>query len=310
MAMTNTQKRAQERDLLRDAHMTVRQQVLQDKSTFYNEDGEDISDKYDIIVKTSDDQVRALQGNSLMELHTIENGKFILAFFESARLMQDRFESLSPQDIARLMFIGTYVAWETNRLQSDNGKKILRKKDVKEMVGMSPNRFNELYKRYKAEGILIEGESGELFLNPTVVYRGNVKDLGSRVSDLSHTRIFRKTVRDLYEQFKGRKLGQLALVYSVIPFLNFDSNIVCYNPEEKATDLIKPISVTVLADILGYKDASKLKTALNGVKIDGEPMFTFAENPRNRREKRTIVNPRIIFAGNGEGLEVVKAIFN
>lgn len=311
MAMTNTEKRDEERKFLRDVHPKVRQQVIQDKqSSFYNDEGRDLSDHYELTVKTTDEQVRAMKGNDLMEQHAIENGKFIITFFESARLVRSRFPSLSAQDVTRLMYIGTYVAWETNRLQSDNGKKVYKKKDTEELVGMSKKRFNELYKRFISEGILIEGDEGELFINPTVIYRGKVKKLGGLVHNLSHTRVFRKTVRELYEQFNGRRLGQLSLVYSVVPFLNFDYNMVCYNPEETDADMVKPISVKVLADILEYKDASKLKSALKGIEINGQRMFNFVEDIHDGREKNIYVNPRVVFAGNGEALESIKTLFN
>jgi len=102
----------------------------------------------------------------------------------------------------------------------------------------------------------------------------------------------------------------LALVYSVIPFLNFDSNMICHNPNEIVTDKVKPINIKELADILGYENDSKLKKSLNGINVDGVPMFTFIEGAYNRRNKRIIVNPRIIFAGNGEALEQIKKYFN
>lgn len=310
MTMTNTQKRAKETELLKELHPNVKAKVFADKKEFYDKSGNNLADKYELIVKTTEEQVRGLKGKTALELHEMENGRFFFTFFESSRLIQDRFPSLTPQDIARLMFIGTYVAWETNRLQSDNGKKVYRKKDIAELVEMSPKRFNELYKRYITEGVLIEGEDGELFLNHTVIYRGTINKLGKAVEGLSHTRVFRRTVRELYAQFKGRKLGQLATVYSIMPFLNFDYNIVCYNPEETASKAVKPMNLSVLADVLGYQNATNLKRVLNGIKVDGQPVFNFVEDVNDRREKRIIVNPKVIFAGDGEALAALVPLFN
>lgn len=309
--MTNTQKRQRERQLLREINPVVRQQVIQDKQgPIYNADGEDISDKYEIIVKTSDSQVRALKAKDAMNAHSIENGKYIHVFFEKSRLLQERFPSLTPQDIARLLFIGTYTQWETGRLQTDDGKKLLKKPDVRELIGLSPKRFNQLYNRYKDEEILLEGEGGALYISATVIYRGKISKLGNLIDGFDYTRVFKKTVRELYAQFNGRKLGQLAIVYSIIPFLNFNSNLICFNPEETVTDEVTPMNISELADLLGYENKAKFKTTLNGIKVGDDPMFTFIEDPYNRREKRIIVNPRIVFAGNGEALEQVKTYFN
>jgi len=304
------EKRKQDITVLRDLHPKVKQEVFDNKSNFYDRDGTNLSDKYELIMKTTKEQSRALKGKDELERHEMENGKFIFAFFEGVKLLEERFETLSSRDIARLMLIGTYVAWETNRLQSDNGKKALKKKDIAELVKISSRRFNELYNRYVKEGVMVEGESGQLFLDSTVIYRGSMKKLGSKVDGLNHTRVFRKTVRELYDKFNGRKIGQLALVYSIIPFLNFDSNLVCYNPSETDANLAEPINIKQLAELLGYTNEAKLTAALNGISVNEIPMFTYVINPHNRRDKRVIVNPRIIFAGNGESLNQFKKLFN
>jgi len=254
--------------------------------------------------------VRALMAVDEISQHEVENGGFIFAFFKQARMFEERFPTLTKQDTARLMFIGTFIAWETNRLQSDNGKKHYVKKDLEELLEMSTKRFNEFYRRLENENIIHEEETGELFINPSVFYRGELKNHGYKTDDLEYTRLFKKTVRDLYHQYKGRTLGQLAIIYSVIPFLNFDTNIVCFNPEETDEDLIKPMALDKLAALLSYVDASSLKRSLNRIKIDDKPVFGFFENPHDRRKQRIVINPRVIFAGDGDSLKAVKALFN
>jgi hypothetical protein len=254
-------------------------------------------------------QRQALRDKDDMAVHSDENGGFVMAMFKAKQTHDHRFVSLTQQDLARLMFIGTYVTWQTGRLQ--RGKHIIRKKDLQDMLVMSTKRFNEFFKKLINEDIISEvKETGEIFVNPTVFYRGDVKNHPSDIRDYDYTRVFRKTVRELYEQYNGRKLGQLAIVYSVLPFLNFDSNVVCYNPEETDLTLLRPMPVSKLAVLLGYKDPHKLTVALRGVKLGDQPVFTFAHNPRNYKEKRIVVNPRVVFAGNGEELNGLKVLFN
>ncbi|WP_338452319.1 hypothetical protein R4Z09_10800 [Niallia oryzisoli] len=295
-----------------DLHPKVKRGVLaiKENAEFKDANGNDASHMFDVMIRTTPNQVRALKAVDALSEHEIENGKFIFAFFQQARSMEERFPTLTKQDVARLMFIGTYVSWGTNRLQSDNGKKHYTKKDLQELVEMSGKRFNELFKRLKDENVISEAETGELFVNPTIFYRGDLKKHEYDISNLQHTRLFKKTVRDLYEQFKGRRLGQLSTIYSILPFLNFNTNIVCFNPEETAEGLIRPMNLENLSALLGYQDTHKLKTALNGIKVDGKPVFTFVEDPCDRRQKRIIVNPRVVYGGNGESLKAIKALFN
>ena len=295
-----------------DLHPKVKRGVLaiKESAEFKDANGNDASHMFDVMIRTTQNQVRALKAVDELSEHEIENGKFIFAFFQQASTMEERFPTLTKQDIARLMFIGTYVAWGTNRLQSDNGKRHYDKKDLQELVEMSGKRFNELFKRFKDADILHESESGELFVNPTIFYRGDLKKHSYDISDLQYTRVFKKTVRDLYAEFKGRKLGQLATIYSVLPFLNFATNIVCFNPEESSDSLIRPMNLENLSALLGYQNTHKLKTALNGIKVDEKPVFTFVEDPYDRRQRRIIVNPRVVYGGNGESLRAIKALFN
>lgn len=284
--------------------------LFKDGRAFSTATGEEVTGMIDVGIVTSDNQARRLKEKDELSKHQTENGGFIFAFFKQSSAISERFPSLTKQDAARLMYIATFISWQENRLQSDNGHTHYTKKHLEELVSMSRKRFNELFKRLKNENIIHEKETGELFINPSVFYRGELSAHDYDIGDLQYTRLFKQTVRDLYKQFGGRTLGQLANIYTVLPFLNFQTNIICFNPNETSEDLIKPMPISELADILEYKDITKLTTALNRIKVDGKPVFAFVDNPHDRRERRVIVNPRVVFAGNGESLKAVKAMFN
>lgn len=281
----------------------------------YDVDGNNVTHLFEIVPVHSQasagNRARALEAIDALTEHESENGGFVFAFFRQARTIVERFPSLSQADTARLLFIGTFVAWETGRLQFGNTGKPINRKKLQELTGMSRPRFSEFYKRLECEGIITEdAATKDLFMNPSVIYRGNVKEIRAEVADLEYTRVFRSTVRRLYEEFGGKQLKQLGLIYSVLPFINTQTNIVAFNPEEKDSERVRPMNVRTLAMALEYGDPHKLKTALNAVKLDGKPVFLFADDPYDRREKRIVVNPRVVFGGNGAALEAIKVLFN
>src|SRR5699024_11610577 len=102
---------------------------------------------------------------------------------------------------------------KSNRLQSDNGRTDLIKKDIEELVGMLMKRFNEFFKKLECEDIIKEADTGEIFINPTVFYRGELRNHEYDITDLEHTRLFKSTVRELYSKLKGRRHGQLDVIY-------------------------------------------------------------------------------------------------
>ncbi|WP_153733490.1 hypothetical protein [Sporosarcina obsidiansis] len=316
--MTRQIDRLEEQRTWAGLHSKVKHGVMAAKENMtvvdgraYSETGRDISHLVDVVVKTTEKQARGLEVVDDLTALEKENGGFVFAFFKQSRTIEERFPSLTQQDVARLMYIGTFVAWKTGRLQSENGKAIINREKLEQLVEMSSKRFNELFRRYEAEDILRENvETGEIFVNPSVFFRGNMKDSGVDVSDLQYTRMFRQTVRDLYAKFKGRTLGQLALIYSVMPFINFNTNIVCYNPEETIEEMLRPMPLEKLAMVLEYANPGKLKRALNAVKVDDKPVFTYVTNAHDRRKQNIIVNPRVIYAGDGKGLGAITALFN
>lgn len=284
--------------------------VVVNGNAYDTETGESLEGRYvhDLIPLRTDKQYQIIESKMELGDHEQENGGFVFTFFKQSRMISERFPTLNNADIARLMYIGTYIAWQTGRLQYDNGK-VIDRQGFEKLTGLSQKRARELFNRYVDEGILSEQQDG-IYMNATVFYRGNVSDIKHEVIDLQYTRLFKKTVRDLYEKSNGRTVGQLALVYSVLPFLNFATNIVCYNPDESDTDLVKPMNLEKLAEILEYGNPSKLKAALNRVKIDDKVVFGFFENVNDRRQKRITVNPRVVYSGNGEHLAAIKAQFN
>jgi hypothetical protein len=271
-------------------------------------DGNDYTHRIELTVKTTESQREALQAIDELSAHEIDNGHFVFAFFESCKTMSEQYPSLTQADLARLMFVGTYTGYRNGRLQHDNGR-VIDKKSLETLVGMSRNKFSEFYRKLISEDILQEN-NGELFVNPAVFYRGPIKESGYQLDEYRHTRLFRKTVRDLYELYKGRKTGQLAVIYAVLPFLNFNTNVVCFNPKENNEDELRPMNLENLSALLGYKDTQKLKRALDSVKIDNQRVFWLPQNVNDKRQKRIVVNPRVVFAGSAESLKAIKVLFN
>ncbi|MEK4627340.1 hypothetical protein MKZ17_03740 [Solibacillus sp. FSL R7-0682] len=298
-------------------HRKVRRQAIAQKHNFvvvddkpYDLEGEYLGDKFrhELVPIRTEAQQRFIESKKVLGDHEAENGGFVFTFFKQSRTINERFPSLVAADIARLMYLATFSAWKTGRVQYDNGR-VIDRKAVEEMFKLSERRARQLFERFISEGILSE-QDGAVYVNQSVFYRGSISDAPKEVTDLKYTRMFKDTVRDLYEKSEGKTIAQLALVYSIMPFLHFGSNAVCHNPDEVIDEQIELMTLDELAVLLEYKDAAKLKTAMNKVKIGGKPVFGFFENPNDRRTKRIVVNPRAVYAGDGKQLAAIKILFN
>ncbi|WP_160848087.1 hypothetical protein [Pontibacillus yanchengensis] len=158
-------------------------------------------------------------------------------------------------------------------------------------------------------GILNEDNTGAIRVNPSVFYRGAEKDFKKVAGAMQYTRVYRKTIRELYAMYNGRTIKQLGLIYAVLPYINFNYNIVCHNAEEYNKDNVKPMTTADLAKKLGYSKAEQLTKALRGVKYEGQRVFGFFECEDDARKKKIVVNPNVIYAGSGEKLDGIKILF-
>lgn len=295
-------------------HPNVRRQWFSHKDNmqiidgrFYTPEGKDVTHMYEVLPKATTKQIDGIKANAKLAAHETEHGGFVFAFFNAAKTMEEQFPELSQSDLARLMLIGTYTAWETGQLKHDNGRPI-DKKGLSELLGMSRNKFADFYKLLIEQDILAEEDSA-LFMNPTIFYRGTLSDIRKQLGDVRYTRLFRKTVRDLYAIYNGRTIKQLALIYAVLPFVNFNYNVICFNPEESNADLIRPMTLENLAAALGYQDTQKLVTALRRIKYNGQSVFGLFEIDGDKRARKVIVNPAVIYAADGAGLDAIKILF-
>ncbi|MGP4077295.1 hypothetical protein [Halobacillus sp. K22] len=275
------------------------------------ETGENISDKVDVRPRLTEGQMRGQQIKENLKAHQTENGGYVFALFQGNKAIEERFPSLTQSDLARLMFIGTYVSYDDSEafryglLKHPNGVKI-GKKSLEELLGMSRSKYSGFYKKLLNEGILAETDEG-LEINPAVFYRGeHVKAIKG---EMRYTRLFRQTVRDLYELYNGRSIKKLGVIYSVLPYVNFNFNVLAENPSEVKADEVKPLTIEELAEKLGYEDEKKLTQTLRSIKYDGQPIFGFVEISEDRRRNKIVVNPRVIYAGNGKHLDTIKMLF-
>lgn len=295
-------------------HPKVKQSWLEHKNNLqvvdgriYTENGSDVTHLFEVVPKFTQAQIDGFKVISELADHEREYGGFVFAFFSATKTMEEQFPSLSQSDLARLMFIGTYTGWESGQLKYDNGRPI-DKKGLGELLGLSRNRFAEFYKKLLAEEIIAE-QDGNLFMNPAVFYRGRLTDVRKHISDVQYTRLFRKTVRELYAKYNGRTIKQLSLIYAVLPFINFNFNVICFNPEEQDADQVRPMTLENLAALLGYQKTDKLAEALRKIKYNDKPVFALVEINGNRRARKVIVNPAVVYASDGKSLDAIKILF-
>lgn len=279
----------------------------------YNLDGEYIGDKYVsdrlTIKRTINKNTYYDKKNeTLLHQHAIDNGGFIFALFKYNKDILNSLNGLSKPDIARLMFIATYTHYDTGRLQKGDGT-VITTDNIPDLIRLTKYRCKEYINKLLQLGVITITDKKEIVMSKAYFIRGSTKNIKKK--DISYTKLYKNTVRVLFNKANNREISHLATVYMLLPYINLNHNIISKNPLEKDVSLVEAMDTTELAKTLGYSSYNKFTATINKLTIDDQPLFTYFNNAKERRKKHIVVNPRIVYGGNNaKHLESIKAMFN
>ena len=210
--------------------------------------------------------------------------------------------SITRQYMFRFIYLCTYMNYDN--LLSD-GRRLYKKGDLKMLLKLS----NTEYKR--TEDYLIEKElisytdKDHIKVNSQFCIKGKV----NKNKNVEMTRMFDNAIRELYENSLPREHKKIALLLEILPYINYKYNIVCKNPKETNIELIEPMKMTEICEILDYDitNASKLKKSLFSLTIGNEYVIGMFEKGCG---KAIYVNPRVYYkGGDNEGIKFLGDMF-
>lgn len=288
---------------IQDNHMVI------DGKT-YTLDGENISDKYKhrLDIKYSDSQIEIFKSNHEMSEFQKEHGGFVFLFYQVNKSMSMYTNNLTKPDVTRLLYLTTYAAWETNKIQYDNGREI-SDKDLSMLLRLQPRQYNEYIKRLINNNILTIDIDNNKYISEHICKSGSLNKKQLLKQNIQYTRLFKDTVRNLYENASVREFSRLSTIYMILPYINLYTNVISHNPHESNEDKIIPMSIVELADKLGYTNYTKLKNAMYKTMFEDEYSFAFISMVNDRRKMKILVNPKIMYAGTNDMLKLLLIIF-
>ena len=220
-------------------------------------------------------------------------GKFFFVFGD------ERFCGLSPETITRLIFLNTYLEYGTHRLMLDR-KTPIKRKDIPALLGVSKATASSFWQ--EAHPLYItEDSDGGLLSNKDIFARGR---LTKRQNREGHQRLFNRGVRKLYKATNPSKHKHLGYIFSLLPYINLEYNIICKNPYCKEIEDIEPITLSDFCRLIGYneKNLYRIKQIYNSLLFDvlGEKQkfCVFVNDGVTTDNSFIYVNPNILYAGS------------
>lgn len=223
--------------------------------------------------------------------------QFVMYLFNIHKSMTD----LSPQTAIRLVYLSTFLEYDGEFLKV-NGKYITREQ-MQNLMVLKPTTFKKFLSEVVSAGYLIK-EKKLYKLNTKHFYRGELSLIPSDKKQ-RYVRVYINNLRKLYLSVPQNKHIYLGYIFQLIPYINREWNVICYNPEETDEDAIIPMSVGDFCELVGYNrtNAARFIKEYRDIKFDWNGcnqsfLGYFYNYEDDKADMRFFANPNIFFAGN------------
>ena len=198
-------------------------------------------DKVRVITKEQEDYLKNKTDLGKMES---DLGGFYMLYYNE-RLFDGL---ISDTHIARVIYLATFIEYDTNKLVFyENGKinKPFTEKDIRQLLKIKDRQtYYDFKKEVLDSGIMTITDSG-IYMSKTYFNKG--KD--DKSNKFYFMKMYIDTIRQLYEQTNTRQHKTLGHLFKLIPFIDYEYNILTNSPN--TNDRIKERLMT-------KKDIAKL----------------------------------------------------
>ena len=275
--------------------------------------------KADILQEDKERRIKQAQGLKLRKnkealnlLIASEMGAFIFSHYEEVINSIVNNEGAFDSALAfRFLYLCTYVDYNSKLMWGNcfRGKDTspMKEKDLKEVWGLSRNQVTKDKNRLVELGLLIiDEDTKELSINNNYCHKGAIKN-GLNGNSI---RVFEKCLQDLYKASLPKEHKRLGLFIRLIPFINNQHNILCFNVEEERAIMIRPLNVKDICYISGQniKNARRLENELLRITVNEQPLLM-----KHTKYNSMVysVNPKLFYKGNQlENLTALINLFN
>ena len=223
----------------------------------------------------------------------------------------EKFDDIQPSSLIRLIYLGTYLGYNTNKLMRTL-KIPMKFDDLQKSLNLSETSTYDFWNEVSPKYLNIDSD-GDIIISDEFMFRHGIhrKNYGT-----SYQKFYINSIRKLYKSTDPRNHKHLGYIFKMLPLINKEFNIICYNPDEKTLDMIEPIEIEDFCNMIGYdyhnvrqlmKLYSKIKFKVRNEK-ELQKFCSFVYDGDNKEQIKIFVNPNIIDCGSDfEKVEVLGA---
>lgn len=260
---------------------------------------EELKHKNNITEKQKEMYHKIRSRNTFQKLLLEEYGNFIFIQYQHLLdLLKDESGKVDLSFTFRFIYLATYMDYD-NTLRFGarfRGKYtgFMTLEDLPEVMGLSRKQIWEFKKKLEQYNLITVMADESIIINKDYCKKGKINKSYKKDS----IRCFKKSIQELYLKSLPKEHRKLGMFIQLLPYLNFNHNVLCFNPDEEDAYKIKELSIQDIAAIVGYtvSQARRLQKDLFKITVGGEYVigrFTYGRCP-----EAFIINPAIYYKGN------------
>jgi hypothetical protein len=208
--------------------------------------------------------------------------------FSHMRYIRDITDNLPNKVCGYILLLQPYLKWNTNVLIDDK-ENPLDEKGLAKALKVQPRTGKEVIKRLVQEDVLDHDNKGNYVMNNRYHFRKRLK--GDEKSVL---------IKTFFTSLKGLNLkpAELGALYKLLPYVHYETNMICANPFEEYPQDIRFLNTKEIAELLKM-DEKKTINLLRELKKGGAVAET-TKFVNDRRTKYITLNPFIFYRQSGQ----------
>ena len=212
----------------------------------------------------------------------------------------EQFKDLTPETVTRLIYLNTFALKYNSRQLMLTERTPMKRNDLIKVLGVSKATTHRFWKEVSPT-YLTEDCNGVLLTNNNIFIKGKIK---KGVEDNPYLKIYINGVRKLYRSTDTSNHKHLGYIFKLLPFINIEYNVLCFNPLEKDIESIEPLSLSNFCDLIGYNHTNlhrllyiyrKLYFDVNNRR---ERFCSFVYNGVDKNNSMICINPHILYSGS------------
>ena len=200
-----------------------------------------------------------------------------------------------PSDLTKLVYLHSFGRFKDNTLMRSE-RQPMTVDDLPKILNTSAETVRKFLKNVVPKYLTIDDDK--------VIHSSDNYFIKGRLKNNTWIKVHQSGIKSLYKSNAKTAQKQIGYIFMLLPYLNIEYNVLCYNPAETDFKNIQPMTIIEFCHNIGY-DTTQYKRLINAygriiINVNGkrEKFCSFLIENTDLSKAKIIVNPEVLYSGN------------